>query len=143
MLTTHKSHLISALGGALTLLTASIVTTAQSPHDTKAHRHPEAMSLQNPVTDSAREAGRRTYTRRCAECHGDEGKGDGMMGEDLMPSPADLTDSEWFHGNSDGEIFSVIANGTDQGMKPFKDRLSETQIWEVVVFIRSLGGSNK
>jgi hypothetical protein len=53
-------------------------------------------------------------------------------------TPANLTDETWDHGSSDGEIFVVIRDGTSSDMEPYKDRLSEKQIWHVVNFIRSL-----
>jgi mono/diheme cytochrome c family protein len=53
-------------------------------------------------------------------------------------TPANLTDETWDHGSSDGEIFVVIRDGTTSDMEPYKDRLTEKQIWQIVNFIRSL-----
>lgn len=36
-------------------------------------------------------AGRADYDRFCASCHGATGRGDGPVGRDLNPRPADLT----------------------------------------------------
>jgi len=36
-------------------------------------------------------AGRADYQMFCASCHGASGRGDGPVGQDLDPSPADLT----------------------------------------------------
>ena len=40
-------------------------------------------------------AGKQLYDKQCAGCHGDTGKGDGSMGEELNPKPANLSDADW------------------------------------------------
>jgi len=54
-------------------------------------------------------------------------------------TPANLTDETWDHGSSDGEIFTVIRDGTSSDMEAYKDRLTEKQIWQLVNYIRSIG----
>ena len=93
-----------------------------------------------PSTPESIAAGKATFDKNCASCHGPNGKGDGKMGEELSPKPADLTDNKWKHGSSDGEIFKVIHDGAQgTGMKPFGRKLSEHEIWDVVNYIRSIG----
>jgi mono/diheme cytochrome c family protein len=107
-----------------------------------AHRHPEAAKLKNPVASSPEsiEAGKTLYDKQCAGCHGDTGKGDGAMGEELNPKPANLTDADWKHGSSDGEIFTVIRDGVkNTGMKPYARKMTAHQMWDVVNFLRSIG----
>ena len=105
-----------------TFLVASVV--AASAQETK-----------NPVaaTPESVTAGQTIYVRRCSGCHGKEGTG-GFLG-----SP-DLTDSEWKLGSTDGAIFSVIlkGGGPDSRMEAFEDRLSETDSWNVVNYLRSI-----
>ena len=62
-----------------------------------AHRHPAAAKLKNPVAADATSvaAGKQLYDKQCAGCHGDAGKGDGAMGEELNPKPANLADAEF------------------------------------------------
>jgi mono/diheme cytochrome c family protein len=84
-------------------------------------------------------AGKQLYDKQCAGCHGDSGKGDGSMGEELNPKPANLADADWKHGSSDGEIFTVIRDGVkNTGMKPYSRKLTTHQIWDVVNYVRSL-----
>ena len=114
---------------------------AQHP-TTGAHHHPEAAKLQNPVAADATsiEEGHKLYTKYCSECHGDSGKGDGEMSEDLNPKPANLTDADWKHGSTDGEIFVVVRDGVKgTGMKPFSKKMTTHQMWDVVNFLRSIG----
>jgi mono/diheme cytochrome c family protein len=66
-------------------------------------------------------------------------KGDGTMApKDTHPS--DLTDAKWDRGGTDGEIFLVIQQGAapDMKMKGYKGRLTDTDIWNIVNYLRSL-----
>jgi len=106
-----------------------------------AHHHPAAAKLKNPVAADATSvaAGKQLYDKQCAGCHGDTGKGDGAMGEELNPKPPNLADADWKHGSTDGEIFTVIRDGVkNTGMKPFARKLTTHQIWDVVNYVRSL-----
>lgn len=107
-----------------------------------AHHHPAAAKLKNPVPSNAASvaAGQKIYEKQCAGCHGDAGKGDGTMGEELTPKPSNLTDADWKHGSTEGEIFTLIRDGSkNTGMKGYKSKLTTRQIWEVVNYVRSLG----
>ena len=113
---------------------------SQELHPPTPHRHPEAQKLKNPIPSDGPsiEEGRKLYLRHCASCHGPSGKGDGSMAL-AGGTPANLTDETWDHGSSDGEIFVVIRDGTSSDMEPYKDRLTEKQMWQLVNYIRSLG----
>jgi len=107
-----------------------------------AHQHPQAAKLKNPVAANAASiaAGQKVYGEQCAGCHGDSGRGDGAMGEDLTPKPSNLADADWKHGSSDGEIFTVIQHGVKgTGMKAFARKLTAHQTWDVVNYLRSIG----
>jgi mono/diheme cytochrome c family protein len=105
-----------------------------------AQGNPAAAAIKNPVPVSAEsiDAGKRLYQRHCASCHGVNAEGG--SGNDLIPAAPDLTDKEWKHGSSDGEIFSAIKNGIppDLNMIPFGDQLKDQEIWSVVNYIRSM-----
>ncbi len=131
--------LVCALG-----LTTAAAQEHQHPatHAAGAHRHPQAAKMKNPVAADATSiaAGKSLYDKHCAGCHGDTGKGDGSMGADLNPKPPDLTDAEWKHGSTDGELFLVISDGArNTDMKPFKGKLTTHQIWDVINYVRSIG----
>jgi len=112
----------------------------QELHPATPHRHPEAQKLKNPIPSDGPsiEEGRKLYQRNCASCHGPSGKGDGSMAL-AGGTPANLTDEAWDHGSSDGEVFVVIRDGTSSDMEPYKDKLTEKQMWQLVNYIRSLG----
>ena len=105
--------------------------------------NPEAAKLTNPVekTPESIAAGRKVYQRLCSRCHGSEGKGDGNAAGAVPPS--DLTDATWDHGASDGEIFTTIHDGTSADMEGYAQRISDTDIWNVVNYIRTLGAAPK
>ena len=110
-----------------------------------AHHHPEAAKMKNPVAADAKSvgAGKEVYDKQCAGCHGDTGKGDGSMGAELNPKPPDLTDADWKHGSTDGELYLVIHDGAkNTGMKPFGKKLTQHQIWDVINYLRSIGPPN-
>jgi cbb3-type cytochrome c oxidase subunit III len=122
------------------LWAAGFRAAAQEKHASTPHRHPEAQQLRNPIPsdEASVEEGRKVYQRYCASCHGPSGKGDGSMAL-AGGTPADLTDENWDHGSSDGEIFVVIRDGVSADMESYKDRISEKQIWQLVNYIRSIG----
>jgi copper transport protein len=105
-----------------------------------AQQNATAAALKNPVTASAESiaAGKQTYQRRCASCHGTTGEG--SLGNDLIGPAPNLVDATWDHGSTDGEIFTNIKNGIgpDFMMVPWKDELKNEEIWNVVNYLRSL-----
>jgi mono/diheme cytochrome c family protein len=114
---------------------------AQQPSSTAPRKggNPEAAKRSNPVaaTPESIAAGKRAYGQLCANCHGPSGKGDGS-GAGAGSQPADLTDATWDYGSSDGDLFAVIHDGTSADMGPYGERLKETDIWNVINFVRTL-----
>ena len=106
--------------------------------------NPEAAKVSNPVSAGPESvaAGRRTYSRLCSRCHGPSGKGDGG-GAGAGGQPADLTDGTWDFGASDGEIFSVIRDGTSADMESYAEQIGEADIWNLVNYIRSIGPAGR
>ena len=119
-------------------LSIALVALLQSPAGPRKGGSPEAARMKNPVAASAEStaAGKRIYTRMCGRCHGPDGKGDGAAASTTVP---DITDARWDYGSSDGEIFAVIHDGVSADMDGYAARLSDTDIWNVVNFLRSLG----
>jgi mono/diheme cytochrome c family protein len=102
----------------------------------------DAAKLKKPVASSPASiaAGKKLYDSQCASCHGATGKGDGKAGALLKPTPSDLTDTDWKHGQTDGEIFTVIRDGSPQtGMRGYGSRIPATDIWNLVNYVRSIG----
>jgi mono/diheme cytochrome c family protein len=125
---------------AVAALSLSLVTFAAAAQ--QQHKHPEAAKMKNPVaaSPSSIAAGKKLYDAQCASCHGATGKGDGKAGALLKPTPSDLTDADWKHGQTDGEIFTIIRDGSPQtGMRGYGSRIPANDIWNLVNYVRSLG----
>ena len=106
----------------------------------KGKGNPEAAKMKNPVpaTPESVAAGRKIFLRYCASCHGVNAEGG--SGSDISPPAPDLTDADWEHGSTDGEIFHTIKNGVppDLNMAPWADQIKDPDIWNVVNFVKSL-----
>ncbi len=98
----------------------------------------EAKQLKNPLQPSsvALNSARKIYLDKCANCHGDRGKGDGRDAARYDPQPADFTDPKRMSGVTDGELFYKISEGK-KPMPVFKTKLSEDDRWALVLLIRS------
>jgi mono/diheme cytochrome c family protein len=99
----------------------------------------EAKLVQNPLkpSDVDLSGARKLYLDKCAECHGDRGKGDGSQARMYDPSPSDFTDAAHMNNITDGELFYKISEG-HRPMPAFKKRLTEEQRWQLVLFLHWL-----
>jgi cytochrome c oxidase cbb3-type subunit III len=75
--------------------------------------------------------GQRYY--RWFNCSGCHANGGGGMGPPLM-------DGKWRYGSDARSIFSSILNGRPNGMPAFRGRVNEQQAWQLVAYVRALGG---
>ena len=118
-------------------------TVAAQDHD---HARPDSTkpastsrrgrNAEEPGEVDARFDRRRQENLRYAvrHCHGETGKGDGKMAASITGAkPSDLTDASWKHGSTDGEIFTLIRDGSKgTGMRGFAARMKTDDIWNVV-----------
>ena len=121
------------------------VPAGPNAHPASPHGHPIARAMNNPVaaTPESVSAGAAAYARHCASCHGTTGRGDGPLAAATAAygrRPSNLADPAWQHGSSDGEVFVAIRDGIapDFAMDAFGARLSESDIWHVVNFLKQL-----
>ena len=93
----------------------------------------------NPVSPSSQSiaAGQAIYTARCSACHGTSGKGDGPIGQTLIPRPADLTQHAVPGIHTDFQLYQWISDGIGGRMPAFRGVLSPTDRWNLVNFIRT------
>ena len=85
------------------------------------------------------EEGRTLYLGRaksnvnCAKCHGKTGK-------PTMTKAPDFRNTENMKKYSDSHMFWRISEGVPYtAMRAFKDKLSEDEIWKVIVFVSTFG----
>lgn len=97
-----------------------------------------ADAKKNPLTADAATlaAGKKIYVSECLSCHGKKGKGDGASAKDLDIPAGDFTKAIT-QSQSDGALFWKISEGR-KPMPSFKKKLNETQIWQQVIFMRTL-----
>jgi cbb3-type cytochrome oxidase subunit 1/cbb3-type cytochrome oxidase cytochrome c subunit len=87
----------------------------------------------NRATAAVLDVGEAIYIANCAECHGDEGGGDGFAAGEWPVTPAN------FRGKrlSIEESVSVLRNGVPgTSMAPWTDRLTDEEILAVTHFVR-------
>ena len=130
----------AALGGAALLWAFALAAGVDGRQDHIHHAPAQARLLASPLdlTDTDLAAGQATYAARCAGCHGPLGKG-GVAPAANRPAPSDLTRAD-LRMHADGEIYWVIANGVPSSGMPAFSVLSETERWQLVAWVRSLGG---
>ena len=75
------------------------------------------------------------YGRRCASCHGKDGRADTFKGK--LRSTRDLTDLKWQAEVSDERIFNSITNGRGK-MPSFGKKLAEAEVNALVAYVRGL-----
>jgi len=101
-----------------------------SPAPSAAKKNPIA-----PTQDSIA-AGQKIYSKTCAMCHGKGGDADGPAVIELNIHPAKLSDRK-LANESDGSLFWKITTGK-KPMPTYGKRLSETDRWNLVNYIRTL-----
>ena len=100
------------------------------------------------------EKGRKLYLDRCAECHGDDGKGDAtkkLKGDaEERTWPRNLTKPWTFRGsNSPKDVYARISTGIPGTQMPSfadpvsKKKLSPEERWHVANYVTSLGAHGK
>ncbi|TVQ55156.1 MAG: cytochrome-c oxidase, cbb3-type subunit III [Rhodobacteraceae bacterium] len=93
------------------------------------------MNFSGRATDmEAVERAAETWEYNCAACHGDDGRGDTDLGA------PNLTDAIWLYGGSAEEIFNQVWNPRHGVMPPWLERLGDTTVKELAVYVHALGG---
>ena len=127
------------LCGAAAAWFVSVMTAGVSA---QAPKNAEAAKVKNPVkaTPESIDAGKTAYNKYCKFCHNDGGTGNGALAP-KDTHPPNLVDATWDHGSTDGEIFTNIKDGIGPkfDMKPMKAKMMDTDIWNVINYLRSLG----
>ncbi|MDO9184370.1 MAG: cytochrome c [Bacteroidia bacterium] len=98
----------------------------------------------SPATTTQLKQGKEIYTKYCASCHGNSGKGDGSAAAALEPKPADFTNSEHSSFYSDQGRILIIKKGIKgTAMAGWANTLNEEEILSVYVYVNSLKNSGE
>lgn len=95
--------------------------------------------LAGPAAGAAtsHERGKALYERNCAVCHGADGRADTAIGRLLKPHPRNFADPvEMATVNADRMVRSIKEGRPGTAMAAWKDELSETEVGDLVDYIR-------
>ncbi|MCP2042004.1 cytochrome c [Pontibacter sp. HSC-36F09] len=95
--------------------------------------------LKNPLEKNGLNLaeGQVLYTRFCAPCHGEQGDGQGLVGQKFKGVPS------YSAGRvatlPEGHIYHVITNGRGR-MLPHGSQVNPTERWKIVMYVQQLQG---
>jgi mono/diheme cytochrome c family protein len=91
-----------------------------------------------------RRAGKKLYedlaNPSCVVCHGEDGDGNGQLASQFDPPPRNFACAATVDGIPDGQLHWIIKNGSPGTAMPSFDYLSDEEIWQLVIYLRSLTG---
>lgn len=87
----------------------------------------------SPYDDNAYAVAQGKHLYRWYNCNGCHANGGGGMGPPLM-------DREWRYGSDPASIFETITRGRPGGMPSFGGHIPDDQVWQLVAYVRSIGG---
>ena len=119
--------------------------TGQCPQTRTTEYAPASIAGQvNPLSNSEKNvaAGEKLYQSSvapvaCAQCHGEDGDGNGVMATMFEPAPRNFTCSEIVGTLPDGQLFWIIKNGSIGTSMPAFNKLTDEQIWQLTIYLRS------
>lgn len=90
--------------------------------------------LTNPVPQNKKSLaeGKELYTRYCLHCHGENGKGDGLVAAAYKGVP-----NGYRKDMNDGHIFHVITHGKGR-MWPHGSQVNPEERWKIVQYVHEL-----
>ncbi len=93
-------------------------------------------SLANPVPTSPKSLnrGRQIYVTHCASCHGDQGLGDGLVGQKFIPTPINLT-VDYIQIQPAGRLYYTITYGAI-AMPAYQESIKQTDRWHLINYIK-------
>lgn len=107
------------------------------------------LKLSNPVNPAAENiaAGEKLYQSgitpvACSRCHGSKGGGRGPMSGMFDPPPRNFTCAQTINNVPDGQLFWIIRNGSPGTSMPGFSELTDTQVWQIVLYIRRLANGS-
>lgn len=93
------------------------------------------LSLSSSATDAEAAArGESIFAEQCSACHGEDGAGIQELGA------PNLTDAIWLYGGSKADVVATITHSRAGMMPAWTNRLDETTIKQLAVYVHSLGG---
>ena len=51
-----------------------------------------------------------------------------------------LMDAKWIYGSRPANIFETIVEGRPNGMPSFRNKVPDSQVWQLVAYVQSMSG---
>ena len=135
-----KKNLFVSVMVIVGFLVVNIISGFVPTQEKKPWPVPDAFkNKKNTVASSATSiaAGKDLWNTHCKSCHGSKGLGDGSKASQLKTQPGDFSTADT-QSQTDGSLFYKISEGRDD-MPSFKKKLPDQEdIWNLVVFSRTL-----
>jgi thiosulfate dehydrogenase len=97
--------------------------------------HPQP---QVPADEANLIAGAKVYKEQCATCHGLPGEPKSAVSQGMFPAPPQLFQGVGVTDDEPWESYWKVENGIRMsGMPGFKGQLTETQIWQVAMLVKT------
>lgn len=77
------------------------------------------------------------FQANCASCHGEDAKG----GRDF--GAPNLSDKIWLYGGEKADVFASVYNAHAGVMPNWKDRLGDSTVRQLAIYVHQLGGGEK
>lgn len=107
-------------------------------------RSPASLLAQQVEGAQDLQEGQLLYEKRCAHCHGAEGRGDGPVAPLLDPAPRDFTSAQFKIRSTprgslptDQDLFNAITRGLAGTAMEGWDMLPEEERWQLVAYIKT------
>lgn len=120
------------------LLAPCLLTLLLTASPTPAQPQPDLGS------EEQRQAGKVVYDKWCAQCHGDDGAGEGIAAPYVHPRPRDFTAGKYKIRSTpngtlptDADLRAVIRDGIPATAMPAFPELSETEVTNLVYYLKS------
>ena len=130
------------------LLGIAVVTVLMFTQASNAQAKPKGKEWKVPAADASKKStvksgdagaisdGKAIWGKDCKSCHGVKGLGDGTKADKIDISCGDFSSKE-FQALTDGELFYKTKVGR-KPMPSFKEKLSDSEVWSVVAYMRTL-----
>ena len=106
----------------------------------------ELYQRENPLAANRanRRAGKKLYedlsNPSCMVCHGEKGEGNGQLSGQFEPRPRNFACAATVDGIPDGQLHWIIKNGSPGTAMPSFAYFEDEEIWQLVLYLRSLSG---
>ncbi len=134
-------NLKNLLAGVAFMSTCMLFTQtafAQKPAGKPWPAPESAVKMKNPVKsdDGSMKEGKDLWAQHCKSCHGAKGKGDGSKAAKIDISCGDFSSAD-FKKATDGALYWKVTEGR-KPMPSYKEKLSDSERWKVINFVRSM-----